>query len=224
MKSHCALLTNSNCFEIVSFCLVCFQCCSNPSSLGKCSLQIFESAHVLCLPGKLHYRCFDFGLWLLTTIANDPVVASPQNWSILLSCVFAFSWVESSYGWEIMTCSPFKCQEDQAPSNTCGAVIRDNHNSILFTGHIQPKLQKPIIEKSAHVLCLPGKLHYRCFDFGLWLLTAIANDPVVASPQNWSILLSCLFAFSWVESSYRLKSEIMTCSPFSALVNTQHGN
>ena len=109
MKSHCALLTNSNCFEIVSFCLVCFQWCSNPSSLGKCSLQIFESAHVLCLPGKLHYRCFDFGLWLLTAIANDPVVASPQNWSILLSCLFAFSWVESSYRLksEITTCSPF---------------------------------------------------------------------------------------------------------------------
>ncbi|KAH3761024.1 hypothetical protein Pelo_7185 [Pelomyxa schiedti] len=178
MKSHCALLTNSNCFEIVSFCLVCFQCCSNPSSLDKCSLQLFESAYVLCLPGKLHYRFSDFGLWLLTTIANDPVVASPQNWSILLSCVFAFSWVESSYGLEIMTCSPFSNIGYGYPSTSAEllSVLLLIHNMATVAGllalmycwhvHISPigpqsRFPKPNIQTPAPEVTEPSYLFVR---------------------------------------------------------------
>ncbi|KAH3763620.1 hypothetical protein Pelo_4531 [Pelomyxa schiedti] len=102
MKSHCALLTN-NCFEIVV------------------NLNVLHP-----FLGNYTITCSDFGLWLLTTIAN---VASPQNWSILLSCVFAFSWVESSYRLEIMTCSPFSNIGYGYPS-TSSTLVNAQHGNL----------------------------------------------------------------------------------------------
>ncbi|KAH3722521.1 hypothetical protein Pelo_18774 [Pelomyxa schiedti] len=88
MKSHCAPLTN-NCFEMVSFCLVCFQCCSSPSSFDNCSLQIFESAYVLYLLGKLPITALTLGYGFLQQLPMT------QLWllhRIGQYCVFVFSW------------------------------------------------------------------------------------------------------------------------------------